>query len=174
MRRTVTLADKDGNITGISDLIQAHTGTGKLHLAFSVYIFNPERTSLLLQRRSLKKMLWPGIWANTCCSHPFENESPLDAGERRLKEEMGIVCELKKGPAFVYRAEDPAGRGMEYEHVTTLVGMTPETDLLKPDPEEAMDWKWMEVGTLVQDFKKHPDIYAPWFPIGLKKILENG
>lgn len=173
MGRTIVLSDEAGNAIGSMDLLKAHTGRGSLHRAFSVYVWNPKRTKLLLQRRSEKKMLWPGIWANTCCSHPFENESSLDAGQRRLNEEMGIVCALNEGLAFVYRAEDPAGRGVEHEYVRILTSTIEESAHLSPDPEEVAEWKWMDLSALHRDFRKHPDLYAPWLKIGLEKVL-NG
>src|SRR5438874_1296840 len=101
--REVILCDETGEPQGTADLIAAHTEPGRLHLAFSVYIFSPDRQRLLIQQRSAHKMLWPLIWANTCCSHLRPGESQLEAGERRLCEEMGIGCRLSQGPAFVYR-----------------------------------------------------------------------
>ena len=116
--RQVILCDESGRPTGTADLVSAHTGAGQLHLAFSVYVFSPDRRSILVQQRAAGKTLWPLAWANTCCSHPRAGEAPIDAGRRRLMEEMGIACDLAAGPAFVYRAEDPAGRGVEHDQAT--------------------------------------------------------
>src|SRR5262245_46130599 len=114
-RRTVTLCDASGRPLSTADILSAHTGEGLLHLAFSVYVFNPARQALLIQQRSRHKMLWPLVWANTCCSHPREGEGPVEAAGRRLREEMGFTCELTLGSAFVYRAVDPNNRGVEHE-----------------------------------------------------------
>ena len=151
---------------------RAHTGNGTLHRAFSVYVFNTEKTSLLIQKRSEKKMLWPGIWANTCCSHPLQGETALVAGKRRLTEELGFFCDLREGPTFVYRAED-APRGVEHEHVTILLGTAPTDAPIKPDPDEVAQWKWIEVSALFKEFGEHPDSYAPWLKIGLMEILAS-
>jgi isopentenyl-diphosphate delta-isomerase len=61
MRRTVTLVDESGTPLGEADLLDAHTGTGKLHRAFSVYVFREEKKQILIQQRSKKKMLWPMV-----------------------------------------------------------------------------------------------------------------
>ena len=172
MNRTVTLVDPAGKSLGQADLLEAHTGDGKLHLAFSIFLFNQERDALLLQRRSEKKMLWPMAWANTCCSHPYEKESPLDAGKRRLKEEMGIVTTLKEGPSFTYLANDPNRRGIEHEYDTILVGVIPEDTDVHPDPNEVSEWKWMKIAELREDIAVHADLYAPWLPLGLAKLLD--
>ena len=173
MQRTVTLTNTIGETLGLMDLIAAHTGEGSLHLAFSVYIFNPEKTKILIQKRSDKKMLWPLAWANTCCSHPLENELPTDAGKRRLQEEMGFTCALKEGPSYVYRAMDPHGNGVEHEYVTTLIGEISEDMFFEVNRLEVADWKWMTLAELEVDCTSHPDLYAPWFPLGLKKILSE-
>lgn len=171
MSRTVTLVDERGKKLSTADIIDAHTGLGKLHLAFSVYVFDPTKKYILIQRRSQEKMLWPTIWANTCCSHPFEGESPSEAGERRLQEELGVRTDLVEGPHFVYRADDPWGAGVEHEYVTILTGTLDQKTSLRPDPMEVMEVKWMEVEELFNDMTHEPHLYAPWFHIGLRKTL---
>jgi isopentenyl-diphosphate delta-isomerase len=167
--RQVILCDESGRPTGAADLLAAHTGEGMLHLAFSVYIFCPDRRSLLIQQRSREKMLWPLVWANTCCSHPRAGESALEAGSRRLREEMGIACELTLGPAFVYRALDPHGHGVEYEHDVILTG-TFDGDPI-PDPAEVAAWKWVGIVEMQHELKAQPDSFAPWFHLGLPKAI---
>lgn len=171
MPPVIILTDESGNPTGSMDIVAAHTAPGHLHKAFSIYIFRNNRKEILIQKRSATKMLWPLIWANTCCSHPREHESPLEAGARRLREECGFTCPLTDSGSFVYRAEDPEGRGVEHEHVTLLVGNL-ENDLsLHPNPDEIAELKWIAIDVLQEDMKKHPEHYAPWFHLGLKKTL---
>ncbi|PIR53087.1 isopentenyl-diphosphate delta-isomerase [Candidatus Peregrinibacteria bacterium CG10_big_fil_rev_8_21_14_0_10_49_10] len=168
--RQVILTDTKGNQTGLSEIMQAHTGEGKLHRAFSVYIFRKQGTEILMQKRSSKKMLFPLLWANTCCSHPFPDEAMMDAAQRRLQEECGLTCDLKVAGTLVYRAEDPEGRGVEHEHVTLLRGDDPVSEP-KPDSEEIEEIKWMPVEDLLTDMEEHPKKYAPWFHLGLQKLL---
>jgi isopentenyl-diphosphate Delta-isomerase len=167
--RTVILCDDRGRPTGTADLLEAHTGQGRLHLAFSVYVFKPDHRSILIQQRAGGKMLWPLVWANACCSHPRPGESPTEAGRRRLKEELGIDCDLKVGPAFVYRADDPAGRGVEHEYDILLTGTTDADPV--PDPNEVAAWQWMDVDALRKDMRERPERYAPWFHQGLPMLL---
>ena len=191
--RTVTLTDTSGAALGEADLVEAHTGQGALHRAFSVYVFRndqekgkredteagilPAQTEeyspsadILIQQRSAKKMLWPLIWANTCCSHPFPNESPADAGSRRLKEELGFDCALTPHSRFVYRAEDPQKRGVEHEYVTILIGHS-DQPTIKANPDEVAAYQWIKIVDLQEDMAKNPDRYAPWFHLGLAKIF---
>jgi|SRR6516164_1226594 len=166
---TVILTDTNGKALGVADLLSAHTGEGQLHKAFSVYVFSPDRKEILIQRRSHKKLLWPHVWANTCCSHPRADESAVEAGVRRLQEEMGFRCALTEGPSFVYRAADPAGRGVEHEFVTTLIGEArPE---VQANREEVEEWQWVEVTALRRDMAERPDSYTPWFHLGLEAVL---
>ena len=169
----VILTDERGSPIGQEEIIKAHTGEGRLHKAFSVYVFRNARSQILIQRRSMKKMLWPHIWANTACSHPFEKESPVEAGTRRLKQEMGITCALEEAGDLVYRAEDP-GRGVEHEHVTLLVGDVEQNTEINSNPDEVAEWKWINIGALEKDMKEHPDFYAPWFQLVLPIVLGKG
>jgi isopentenyl-diphosphate delta-isomerase len=169
--RQVILCDEAGRPTGTADILEAHTGTGRLHLAFSVYVFKPDWRSILVQERAPGKMLWPHVWANTCCSHPRAGEAPVDAGRRRLREELGMDCDLEVGPAFVYRAEDPAGRGVEREFDILLFG-TSNADPV-PDPNEVAAWQWMNVDALRKEMGDRPELYAPWFHRGLPIVLAH-
>jgi isopentenyl-diphosphate Delta-isomerase len=164
----VILCDESGRPQGTADLLAAHTGSGRLHLAFSVYLFTPDRSSLLLQQRSAAKMLWPLVWANTCCSHPRVGESAVDAGRRRLREEMGIDAELAEGPTFVYRAEDPAGRGVEHEYDMILLGTFAGEPVA--NPAEVAAWRWVNVEQLRAEMRQRPTEFAPWLHLGLPKI----
>ena len=166
--RQVVLCDAAGRPTGAADILAAHSGEGQLHLAFSVFIFSPDRHSLLIQQRSRHKMLWPLAWANTCCSHPRPGEDAVEAGRRRLREEMGIDCELTAGPAFVYRAEDPQGRGVEHEYDVILLGTYVGDP--NPDPAEVAAWRWVTLDELRVEMRSLPGDFAPWFHLGLAKI----
>ncbi|MBI3331970.1 isopentenyl-diphosphate Delta-isomerase [Candidatus Peregrinibacteria bacterium] len=165
----VILTDRQGRAVGSAEIKDAHTGSGKLHKAFSIYVFRKNKREILIQRRSTAKMLWPGIWANTCCSHPRKDESPLAAGTRRLTEELGFTTDLHEGGTFVYRAED-GKRGVEHEHVTILIGNTDDA-VAEANPDEVVEWKWIDLPSLQTDMKKNPDQYAPWFHLGLAQIL---
>lgn len=170
-RRQVILCDVHGRPTGSADILTAHTGTGQLHLAFSVYVFSPDRRRILLQQRSAEKMLWPLVWANTCCSHPSAGEPTVESAQRRLQEEMGFRCALSAGPEFVYRAEDPHGRGVEHEYDIVLLGTYAGEPM--PNPAEVAAWKWIELPSLQADMRANPEVYAPWFHLGLPRVLAN-
>lgn len=167
----VILVAEDGSPTGTAEIVAAHSGAGLLHKAFSIYVFRNRQEEILIQRRSKKKMLWPGIWANTCCSHPRNGESPVAAGTRRLQEELGFTTALRESGSFIYRAEDPHGRGVEHEHVTILLGET-EHPTIHANPEEVMEWQWISVDALRADMQRHPEQYAPWFHLGLTRIFQ--
>jgi isopentenyl-diphosphate Delta-isomerase len=167
--RRVILCDLTGHPEGTADIVAAHSGEGQLHLAFSIYILSKDRRSLLIQQRSATKTLWPLVWANTCCSHPREGKTAVEAGEQRLQEEMGIACNLKPGPEFVYRAVDPKGRGVEHEYDITLVGTFSGDPA--PDAAEVAAWKWIKLDQLRQQMADRPDEFAPWLHLGLPMIV---
>ena len=107
MTEKVILVDKNDKEVGSMEKQEAHI-KGLLHRAFSVFIFN-DKNELLLQRRALKKYHSGGLWTNTCCSHPRKNETTLNAANRRLIEEMGMRCIIKKQFDFI---------SVSYTHLT--------------------------------------------------------
>ena len=140
-----------------------------LHRAFSVFIFN-DKNELMLQQRALGKYHSPGLWTNTCCSHQREGESNIQAGKRRLQEEMGFVVDLNESISFIYKA--PFDNGLtehEYDHV--LIGKY--NDLPKISFDEVADWKWMSLETIKHDMVLNSEIYTEWFKIIFDKFYEH-
>lgn len=163
------LVDERNRPVGTATWEEAHASPGKLHRAFSAYVFRNHGDEILIQKRSAKKPLWSGIWANTCCSHPREGEEITEIAPRRLQEEFGFTCPLTPHSSFIYHAQDPKGNGAEFEHVTMLRGDVDDVSV-QPNPDEVGDWKWMRVADVKTDMEKNPDAYAPWFHIGLRNM----
>jgi isopentenyl-diphosphate Delta-isomerase len=165
-KEKVVLVDRQNRKIGTEEKLKAHLD-GKLHRAFSIFVFNREG-ELLLQRRAKTKYHSPGIWSNTVCSHPMPGESYKKAVHRRLMEEMGFECGLKRAFSFVYRAKLDKGI-TEYEHDTVFIGhLEPNEVKLKPNPDEVCDYKWVSLDELKKDLQASPEIYSAWIGIALK------
>jgi len=162
----VVLVDKNDKPLGLRDKTECHLGKGILHRAFSVFVFN--KTQLLLQQRSSEKFLWPLYWSNTCCSHPLQKEDYLEAAKRRLKEEMGFVCQLKFLGKFCYQASYQH-KGSENELCAVLQGEYQGE--VNPDPKEVAAWKWVDFKELKKDVKLSPGKYTPWFKMEIDKFF---
>jgi isopentenyl-diphosphate delta-isomerase type 1 len=163
----VILVDKHDAEIGIAEKIKAHQ-EGWLHRAFSVFIYRKkgENLELLLQQRHLSKYHSGGLWTNTCCGHPYPRENILEAGQRRLQEEMGFMASLKALGVFHYTAE--VGQGLienEIDHV--LIGEFPPHGKIAPDPQEISDVQWAEVRSLRENILKAPEKYTFWLPKAL-------
>ena len=142
---------------------------GVLHRAVSVLVFN-NRNELMLQQRALTKYHSPGLWTNTCCSHPRPGEPTPMAAHRRLKEEMGFECQLNKSFDFIYRAEFENGlTEHEFDHV--FFGTF--DDEPQPNPEEVDSIAWMPVDVLLADMKKNKSNYTYWFIVAINKIYDT-
>ncbi|MEM5798278.1 MAG: isopentenyl-diphosphate Delta-isomerase [Candidatus Aenigmatarchaeota archaeon] len=163
----VVLVDKKDNVIGKEEKIKAHR-EGKLHRAFSIFVFSSDG-KLLLQRRALSKYHSPGLWSNTCCSHPKPDEKLEEAIHRRLIQEMGFDCPLKPTFSFIYKIRFDNGL---WEHELDHVFIGKFDGQPKPNKEEVEEWKWVDVDELKQDMKKHPEKYTYWFRICLDKILK--
>ncbi|MGW0699795.1 isopentenyl-diphosphate Delta-isomerase [Streptomyces sp. NPDC002867] len=128
------LVDEQGHTIGTAEKLSAHQPPGRLHRAFSVFLFD-EHGRLLLQRRALTKYHSPGVWSNTCCGHPYPGEAPFAAAARRTYEELGVSPSLLAEAGTVrYNHPDPASGLVEQEYNHLFVGMVQSA--LRPDPEE--------------------------------------
>ncbi len=158
MEGKVILVDEQDKEIGTELKLKAHQD-GKLHRAFSIFIFN-SKGEMLLQKRSPGKYHSGGLWSNACCSHPEPGEMTESAAHRRLKEEMGFDCDLKEFFNFTYRAKLNGGlTENELDHV--FVGNFDGEP--KADPNEAEEVKWVNSEFLIRDIKRNPDKYTYWF-----------
>ena len=164
----VILVDEKDNPVGLMEKIKAHE-EAVLHRAFSVFVIN-KKGELLLQQRALHKYHSPGLWTNTCCSHQRPGETNIEAGRRRLREEMGMDCELEDMFWFIYRAEFDNGL-TEHELDHVLVGYCDHNPVINPD--EVADYKWMDVELVRQDMKSHPNLYTEWFKIIFREYYQR-
>jgi isopentenyl-diphosphate delta-isomerase len=162
----VVLVDEQDNPIGKMEKQQAHI-EGLLHRAFSIFIFNSEK-KLLLQKRASSKYHCGGLWTNSCCSHPRENENIQDAANRRLAEEMGMQCSLKPIFTFMYKAEFDNGL-IEHEFDHVFFGESNQTP--KINTEEVEAYRYISMDALQQEIKEFPDKFTPWFIIALDRVL---
>jgi isopentenyl-diphosphate delta-isomerase len=160
------LVDEQDNEIGSCEKLDAHLGQGKLHRAFSVFLFNPAG-ELLIQQRSSQKMLWGGYWANSCCSHPRQGESTDDAALRRIEEELGIESELTYLYKFVYHAEF-GDAGSEYENCYVYAGHFDGE--VHADPEEIQEWRFVTPDNLTEEISANSDRFTPWFKLEWEEI----
>lgn len=149
--------------------MEAHE-KGLLHRAFSIFIFNDEG-HMLIHQRAKTKYHCGGLWTNACCSHPRQNETILQAANRRLMEEMGMQCPLQEVFSFVYRAEvDKNLVEHEFDHV--LFG-TYNGNSITPNPEEVESFRWIAIADLQKEVQETPHHFTPWFLIVLPRILDG-
>ena len=156
----VILVDTNDRPLGTMPKMEAHK-KAVLHRAFSVFILN-EKGELLLQQRAWGKYHSPGLWTNTCCSHQRMGESSLEAGQRRLMEEMGMETPLKELFSFIYKA--PFDNGLtEHELDHVLLGYA--TSNPEINPEEVAAFQWLPLATIAQELETQPERYTAWFRI---------
>lgn len=156
----VILVNEQDEPIGLMGKMEAHE-KAVLHRAFSVFVLN-NQNEVMLQQRAAHKYHSPLLWTNTCCSHQRAGETNIEAGTRRLYEEMGFETELKELFHFIYKA--PFDNGLtEHELDHVMVGRYNGQPNI--NPEEVASWKWMNIENIKSDMKKHPEQYTVWFKI---------
>ena len=160
-------ADREVGYLGKS---ACHDGSGILHRAFSLLIFN-EHGELLLQQRGAGKRLWPLYWSNSCCSHPRRSESLEMATRRRLREELGISCPLQYLFKFQYQARFDADGG-EQELCSVYIGRSSEP--VMSDPREIHAWRWISPAALQAELATTGvEKFTPWFRMEWERIWRD-
>ena len=160
IEENVILVNEKDEPIGLMPKMEAHE-KAVLHRAFSVFVLNSQN-EIMLQQRAHHKYHSPLLWTNTCCSHQREGETNIQAGSRRLFEEMGFKTDLKELFHFIYKA--PFDNGLtEHELDHVMIGYY--NDAPNINPEEVEDWKWMPIEAVKTDIQNHPDLYTIWFKI---------
>ena len=164
----VILVDENDQPQGLMPKMEAHR-KALLHRAFSVFILN-EKDEVMLQQRAADKYHSPLLWTNTCCSHQRQGETNIEAGKRRLLEEMGFNTELEERFSFIYKA--PFDNGLtEHELDHVMVGYYEGEPQI--NPEEVAAWKWMSIPDIEEDLARNPENYTAWFRIIFQKFAEH-
>ena len=160
IEENVILVNENDEPIGLMPKLEAHQ-KAVLHRAFSVFVLN-DKNEVMLQQRAHHKYHSPLLWTNTCCSHQREGENNIEAGTRRLFEEMGFKTELKALFHFIYKA--PFDNGLtEHELDHVMIGYANEDPKINTD--EVENWKWMSIDDIKNDMKINPSIYTIWFKI---------
>jgi len=163
------LVDEDDREIGTEQKRACHQGSGILHRAFSIFIFN-DSNELLLQQRSDSKPLWPMYWSNTCCSHPRAGETMEIAVTRRLQQELGFECPLTYLYKFKYQAQF-GDIGAEREYCWVYVGYYDGP--VDPNVSEIAEWRNIDLQSLDQELESQADSFTPWFKLEWAHIQEH-
>ncbi|MEL6917520.1 MAG: isopentenyl-diphosphate Delta-isomerase [Bacteroidota bacterium] len=164
----VILVNRLDEQIGTMPKMEAHE-KAELHRAFSVFIMN-DAGEIMLQQRAAHKYHSPLLWTNTCCSHQRVGETNVEAGKRRLQEEMGFSTDLIELFSFIYKA--PFDNGLT-EHELDHVMAGNYNGLPKINPDEVADWKWMMPSEILRDISNDPDKYTAWFKIIFDKFYNH-
>lgn len=155
----------DGTLSPVEKL-EAHQ-RGLKHKAVSVFVMRG--TEVLIQQRALTKYHTPGLWANTCCTHPLWDESPVDCAVRRLNEELGITGLYPAHRDRIEYRADVGGGLIEHEVVDIFITEATKTLVVAPNPDEVADTKWIDLFDLKAEAQRRPEEFTPWLRIYLQE-----
>ena len=144
--------------------LEAHQ-RGLKHKAVSVFVMN--RGRVLIQQRAIGKYHTPGLWANTCCTHPEWDEPAGTCAVRRLDEELGITGLYPAHRDQVEYRADVGNDLIEHEVVEIFVADAPDDLKITPNPDEVMAVEWVDFYDLSARVARTPDLYTPWLRIYL-------
>lgn len=167
-RDKVILVDTQDNVLGEMDKLSAHQ-KGRLHRAFSIFIFN-EDGEMLIHQRAKNKYHGANLWTNACCSHLQMNELLTESALERLDYEMGLQCPIRKVFSFIYHSK-VENNLIEHELDYVFIGYTNQKPI--PNKDEVADYKWMSIPALQSWINKQPEKFTTWFRIALPTVLNE-
>ncbi|MDZ4136387.1 MAG: isopentenyl-diphosphate Delta-isomerase, partial [Paracoccaceae bacterium] len=141
------------------DKMEVHR-LGLRHKAVSVFVMAGGR--VLIQQRAAGKYHTPGLWANTCCTHPHWGEDPAVCAVRRLTQELGITGLVVTPVGQVEYRADVGGGLVEHELVDVFVAQAPPDLVLIPDPDEVQATAWVDLDDLSAQTQRWPERFTPW------------
>lgn len=164
----VVLVSEDGTPTGVADKVAVHSTETPLHLAFSCHVYNTAG-EVLVTRRALGKLTWPGVWTNSFCGHPAPGEAFEDAVRRKAAQELGLTLVAMEPllPEFRYRAVDASGI---VENEICPVYRATVTDDPEPNPLEVAEYFWANPSALRTAVSATPRAFSPWLVLQLAQL----
>jgi isopentenyl-diphosphate delta-isomerase type 1 len=171
----VVLVDEAGNAIGEQAKSAVHSARTPLHLAFSLYLSDADGR-LLMTRRALSKVTWPGVWTNSCCGHPMPGESMVDAVNRRLTQETGLeFTGLREVlPDFSYRVQDVSGIWENEICPVFVATVDPDGPTISANPDEVMDWAWGDWADIARSMATTPFAFSPWAVLQMEQLVAGG
>ncbi len=187
MSEAVILVDENDSAIGSASKVSAHYQAGLLHRAFSVLMFDREGR-LLLQKRADDKVTFPGVWANSCCSHPLSSDTESElidasgvkrAAIRKLHQELGISPDELSLNDFHFVTKMMYSARMnadwierEIDHILVI-----QADVdIKINQNEVSEIKWVSKQELHQILAGDIDIggeIAPWFRCIAERVMTD-
>lgn len=159
----------EGNLTPVEKL-EAHV-KGLKHKAISVFLMHGDQ--VLIQKRAAGKYHTPGLWANTCCTHPDWNETPSDCAVRRMREELGVEITAPRWVEQLEYRADVGGGLIEHEVVDLFVIRVSHPPEIKPNPDEVQDVVWLTRAELEERIAREPDAFTPWLKIYMSEYATS-
>jgi isopentenyl-diphosphate delta-isomerase len=171
----VVAVDADDNEEGVVNRLEAHTGDGTRHRAFTVIVLDEDRNVLLAQRAPGKR-LWDTYWDGTVASHPEQGQTQTEATRERLEEELGLSSsqyrDLRMTDKFEYKRYY-LDEGLEWEVCAVLKCMVVDRTL-DPDPDEVGGWMWVPYDHLYENQRLYRQLrLCPWFEIAMRRDLSE-
>ncbi len=158
----------DGKLTPVEKL-DVHK-RGLRHKAVSVFVVRGKE--VLIQRRALSKYHTPGLWANTCCTHPLWDEDPATCAVRRLEEELGITGLVPAHKGHIEYRADVGNDLIEHEAVEVFLADVHGPLTIDPNPDEVMETRWVSIYDLAAEAERWPDRFTPWLRIYLAEHMD--
>ena len=142
------LVDKDDNVIGTVKKGMANSDPRLIHREIAIILVN-RNGEVLLQQRSYKKKVFPGMWTVSCAGHVFHGASPEKTAHRELEEELGFDTKLKFFKKFLRKESNETHFSYWFWGI-----YKDEKIIIEPEEVERVNWVNQEkLEQLIKDKK---------------------
>ena len=160
------LVNESDKIIGYGEKEAIHN-EGLLHRAFSIFVYHEKTRMILIQKRALGKYHSAGLWSNSCCSHPYKDETPIESYRRCLRNELKdelLQCCIQEAGSFKYYSHYQGNSEHECDHVVLFIDKCLRVPTFDPNPQEIESYRWATVEQIRKALQRKPDMFTSWFP----------
>ena len=158
--------DATGEIIGRATRRECHGNPKLIHRSVRVAVYHPDGQSMLLQKRSMNKDIFPGRWDMAVGGHVDSGETPDLAAVREMREELGMPPDLPLKKLFQLKVRNE----IESENVQLYSTVFPGP--FRIQPEELDEARFFTFDELRDRLKNAPEQFTPLLVRELNILLK--
>ena len=157
MPERIQIVDENDQPTGAATRQEAWAKG--LHYRLVEILIEDENGNVLLQKRSMNKLSYPGCWTVAASGHVDEGETYEATAPRELQEEIGISTPLEYLGTFFLHMD--VGDKTINQFNGVFHGTVPRDTQFTLQPEEVSEVRWISREELQKEAATSPENFTP-------------
>ena len=159
--------DATGAVIGRAARRECHGNPKLIHRSIRIIVYHPDGRSLLLQKRSAAKDIFPGRWDMAVGGHVDSGETPDQAAVREMGEELGMPSDIPLKKLFLLKVRNDIESENVQEYSAVFGGP------FRIQASELDEVKFFTFEELKHLMEHSPEQFTPLLVRELRILLEN-